>query len=120
MADRYPLIANSQSGQIQEIQPGDNLNLTENGIVGATTVTATQFRGELVGTSSTALSLQNANNIISGTVPADRLSGFNNVSVSSANALTNADEITGVLFQEQDWMELMMQILQVLLRLPTH
>mgnify|MGYP000087601020 CR=1 FL=1 len=95
MADRYPLIANSESGQIQEIQPGDNLNLTDNGIVGATTVTANQFKGDLVGTASTAISLQSANNIISGTVPADRLAGFYNVSVSSAEALTNADNITG-------------------------
>lgn len=95
MADRYPLIANSQSGQIQEIQPGDNLNLTDNGIVGATTVTANQFKGDLVGTATTATILASASNIVSGTVPADRLSGFYNVSVASANALTNADEITG-------------------------
>jgi hypothetical protein len=95
MADRYPLIANSESGQIQEIQPGDNLNLTDNGIVGATTVTANQFKGDLAGTASTAISLQSANNIISGTVSADRLAGFYNVSVSSAEALTNADNITG-------------------------
>ena len=46
MADRFPLIANTGHSQIQEIPSGDNLNLLNNSIVGATTVTATTFVGD--------------------------------------------------------------------------
>ena len=41
MADRFPLIANTGHSQIQELPSGDNLNLSNNSIVGVTTVTAT-------------------------------------------------------------------------------
>jgi len=40
MADRFPLIANSSSNQIQELASADNLDLTGNNIVGAVNVTA--------------------------------------------------------------------------------
>ena len=46
MADRFPLVANESAGQIQEIPAGDNLNLSNNSIVGVTTVTATTFVGD--------------------------------------------------------------------------
>ena len=46
MADRFPLIANTGHSQIQELPSGDNLNLLNNSIVGATTVTATTFVGD--------------------------------------------------------------------------
>lgn len=95
MADRYPLIANSQTNQIQELQPNDNLNLTDNSIVGASTITAQQFRGNVVGTADTAVYLTDAGNIKSGTVPSGRLSGDYDISVSSADALTNASAISG-------------------------
>ena len=49
MADRYPLVANPDSKQIQELGSFDNLNLTNSGIVGATTITSNQFIGDLVG-----------------------------------------------------------------------
>ena len=41
MANRFPLIANSSANQIQEIPSGDNLDLNNNGIVNAGTITAT-------------------------------------------------------------------------------
>ena len=41
MADRFPLIANSSSNQIQEIASGDGLDLTGNNIVGAVNVKTT-------------------------------------------------------------------------------
>ena len=41
MTDRFPLIANPTSKQIEELASGDNLNLQNSGIVGATTITAT-------------------------------------------------------------------------------
>ena len=40
MANRFPLIANSSSNQIQELASADNLDLTGNNIVGAVNVTA--------------------------------------------------------------------------------
>ena len=40
MADRYPLVANSITKQIQELASYDNLNLTNNSIVGASTITS--------------------------------------------------------------------------------
>ena len=41
MADRFPLIANSSSNQIQELAVSDNLDLTGNSIVGVVSITAT-------------------------------------------------------------------------------
>ena len=40
MANRFPLIANSSSNQIQEIANADNLDLTGNSIVGVVSITA--------------------------------------------------------------------------------
>jgi len=40
MADRFPLIANSSSNQIQELANTDNLDLTGNNIVGVVDITA--------------------------------------------------------------------------------
>ena len=40
MADRFPLIANSSSNQIQELASSDNLDLTGNSIVGVVNITA--------------------------------------------------------------------------------
>ncbi len=93
MADRYPLIVNPESNQIQELAANDNLNLTNNSIVGASTVSASQFVGNVAGTASTAVNLVSASNILSGTVPAARLSGFYDVGVTSATTLTNASNI---------------------------
>ena len=41
MADRYPLIANPATSQIQELASGDNIDLTGNDIVGVKDITAT-------------------------------------------------------------------------------
>ena len=49
MTDRFPLIANSETKRIEELAPGDNLNLQNSGIVGATTVTSALFVGNLQG-----------------------------------------------------------------------
>ena len=84
MADRFPLVANASAGQIQELPSGDNLNLSNNSIVGVGTVTATTFLGDgsqLTGVASTdnirtntnATFLQNVN--VSGTVTATSYSG---------------------------------------------
>lgn len=41
MANRFPLIANSSSNQIQELANADNLDLTGNNVVGVVDITAT-------------------------------------------------------------------------------
>ena len=43
MADRYPLIVNTGSAQIQELPNGDNLNLTGSNISAVTNITASGF-----------------------------------------------------------------------------
>ena len=93
MADRYPLIANPQSKQIEELAANDNLNLTNNSIVGASTITASRFIGNLTGTATTSTFLFDGANILSGTISASRLSGFYGIGVGTANFLTNADNI---------------------------
>ena len=40
MSDRFPLIFNSSTNQIQELSASDNLDLTSSGIVGVTSVSA--------------------------------------------------------------------------------
>jgi len=40
MADRFPLVVNSGANRIQEIDSGDNLDLTGNGLVGLSSITA--------------------------------------------------------------------------------
>lgn len=59
MANRFPLIANSSSNQIQELANADNLDLTGNNIVGLKSIiatgvaTAAQFSGNITGVAAT-------------------------------------------------------------------
>jgi hypothetical protein len=82
MTDRFPIIVNSSSGRVEELSSGDNLNLQNSGIVGATTVTAQTFFGNLSGTATTSIFLENAANIITGIVSTARLSGTYPISVT--------------------------------------
>jgi len=93
MTDRFPLIANPTSNQIEELASGDNLNLQNSGIVGATTITATKFVGSLEGNAATADRLNNAANITGGFISSSRLSGYYGISVDNANILNNAANI---------------------------
>lgn len=97
MADRYPLIANPSTNKIEELAEYDNLNLTNSGIVGASTITAQQFVGNLTGTATSAIYLLNAGNIIGGTIGTSLLSGTYNISnTGTANTsyyLTDAANI---------------------------
>jgi hypothetical protein len=94
MTDRFPLIANPTSKQIEELASGDNLNLQGSGIVGATTITASKFVGTLQGNATSADTLNDAANITTGTISSSRLSGYYGIDVNSANILTNAANIT--------------------------
>jgi len=106
MADRFPLIANSSAGQIQELPSGDNLNFSNNSIVGVGSVTATSFVGDgsaLTGVASTdnirtntnATFLQNVN--VSGTVTATSYlgSGANLTSLPAAQLTGTLPAING-------------------------
>ncbi len=93
MADRFPLIANPQTKLIEELAANDNLNLTNNGIVGASTISAERFVGNLTGTATTAFVLTDASNILTGTISSSRLNGFYNIGVTTSSFLTNAQNI---------------------------
>jgi len=66
MANRFPLIANSSSNQIQELASADNLDLTGNNIVGLSNIaitgiaTASSFSGALSGNATSATTATNA------------------------------------------------------------
>jgi hypothetical protein len=93
MSDRYPLIANSETNRIEELASGDNLNLDNSGIVGASTITAEKFVGDLEGTAQFSDALIDATQILSGIVSASRLSGFYDIGVGTAINLENAENI---------------------------
>ena len=92
MADRYPLIANSQTKRIEELAAGDNLNLQNSSIVGATTITAQKFVGDLQGTADFSNTLTDGSNILTGTISSQRLSGYYPIQVEFANSV-DADGI---------------------------
>jgi hypothetical protein len=95
MSDRYPLIANSETNRIEELASGDNLNLDNSGIVGASTITAEKFVGELEGTAEFADTLIDGANILSGTISSERLGGYYPISVEFANSVDAASIIFG-------------------------
>ena len=85
MANRFPLIANSSANQIQEIPSGDNLDLNNNGIVNATTITATSFVGNGTGLTGVA-STDNIQTATDATFLA-------NVNISGITTTTNKIEV---------------------------
>ena len=97
MADRYPLIANSQTKRIEELAAGDNLNLQGNSVVGATTITSQTFVGNLVGIASTALFLSDGANILTGTISSERLSGYYPIEVAYSNTVDADGIINGTI-----------------------
>ena len=48
MADRFPLILNTNANQIQEIASGDTLDLTGSNIKGVGIITATNLSGNIL------------------------------------------------------------------------
>ena len=57
MSDRFPLILNTSTNQIQEIASGDTLDLTGNNINGVGIITATTISGTLSGIATLARGL---------------------------------------------------------------
>ena len=94
MENRVPLTTNKVLKRIEELPTGSNLDLTNSGIVSAVSIQSETFYGNLVGIASTALTLPNAANILSGTVDRARLSGLYDINISgTADYLTSAANI---------------------------
>jgi hypothetical protein len=89
MANRLPLTSNKELKRIEELPAGDNLDLSQSGIVGATSIQSEIFIGNLVGIASTATFLSQAENILTGTISTERLSGTYNINITGAS-----DEVT--------------------------
>lgn len=94
MANRLPLTANKDKKRIEELPAGDYLDLSQSGIVSATSIQADNFYGNFVGSATTATFLLDAANIISGTIDPARLSGQYNIDISgTADFLATAENI---------------------------
>ena len=98
MADRFPLILNTDTNQIQEIPSGDNLDLTGSGIHNAGIITATSFSGPIVagaGTSNIVAGIITATQIdLNGDIDVDGHTNLDNVSVGGATTTTGILNIT--------------------------
>ena len=86
MADRFPLVANSSTSQIQEIPSGDTLDLSGNNVKGVGIITATTFSGNVTG------------NVTGTATTATTLSGTPNISVGTLGCgnVTSTGDVTGV------------------------
>jgi len=105
MADRYPLIVDSTTSTIKEIQSGDNLDLTNSGIVGLSSLTISETT--ILGTSSGAASTTTADLRVNGSVGISKrlyIKRPGNTTVSgTANTITSGSSQEGsLLFIEND------------------
>jgi hypothetical protein len=82
MANRYPLIYNPNANQLQELQSGDNLDLSSSGIssvgnINSTgIITATSFSGTFSGTSTLASGLTGSPSIVVNNLYTSGISTF--------------------------------------------
>ena len=95
MADRFPLVANSSTSQIQEIPSGDTLDLSGNNVKGVGIITATTFSGNVTGTSG---GLSGTPNITVGTVTGTDATFSGNLTVNGTTttidtAITEVDSL---------------------------
>ena len=90
MADRFPLIANSSTNQIQEIPSGDNLNLDSNWIVNVGVITASGFIGPVVAGAGTS-------NIVSGIATYTQVRVGGDTTHSEDLVVTGNARVTGIL-----------------------
>ena len=92
MADRFPLVANSSTSQIQEIPHGDTLDLSGNNVKGIGIITATTFSGNVTGNVSGS-----AGSLAAGATGADlTLSGnltVNGTTTTIDTAVTSVDSL---------------------------
>ena len=103
MTNRYPLIVNTSTNQIQELSASDNLDLTSSGIINAVSigatninvtgvVTATSFVGNLTGT---ATGLSGTPNITVGIATVTTLRVGTGVTISSGIVTATEFDISG-------------------------
>ena len=90
MADRFPLIANSSTNQIQEIPSGDNLNLDSNGVVNVGVITASGFSGPVIAGAGTS-------NIVSGIATYTQVKVGGDTTFSEDLVVTGNARVTGIL-----------------------
>ena len=90
MADRFPLVANSSTNQIQEIPSGDNLNLDSNGIVNVGVITASGFSGPVIAGAGTS-------NIVSGIATYTQVRVGGDTTHSEKLVVTGNARVTGIL-----------------------
>jgi hypothetical protein len=94
MANRLPLTTNKEQRRIEELPVGDYLDLSQSGIVDADSIQSKLFYGDLIGTATTAINLTAAENILTGTISTERLSGKYDIDISgTANKLERAENI---------------------------
>ena len=100
MADRFPLILNTSTNQIQEIPSGDTLDLTGSNIKGVGIITAANISGNIIAGAGTS-------NIVSGIITAVAADIDDFVDVGSNIQLGNAGVITATTFKgDGDFVEL--------------
>ena len=83
MADRFPLIANSSTRQIEELSASDNLNLTGNSIVGLSTISSAALTVTTV-TGTTASFSGNVS--IGGTLTYEDVTNVDSVGIITARS----------------------------------
>ena len=83
MADRFPLIANSNNRQIEELSASDNLNLTGNSIVGLSTISSAALTVTTV-TGTTASFSGNVS--IGGTLTYEDVTNVDSVGIITARS----------------------------------
>ena len=90
MADRYPLIVNSSTSNIQELPAGGNVNLHNNGIVNAGVITATGFDGRIIAGAGSS-------NIVAGINTTSSMRVGGDTSFSEDLVVTGTSRVTGIL-----------------------
>ena len=90
MADRYPLIVNSSTSNIQELPAGGNVNLHNNGIVNAGVITATGFDGHIIAGAGSS-------NIVAGINTTSSMRVGGDSSFSEDLVVTGTSRVTGIL-----------------------
>ena len=86
MADRFPLILNTNANQIQEIASGDTLDLSGTNIKGVGIITATNISGNIIAGAGTS-------NIVAGIITAVTFKGDGDFVELDVDGHTNLDNV---------------------------
>ena len=88
MADRFPLIANPSTRQIEELSVADNLDLTGNSIIGLSTISSSELTvTTLTGTTITGTTASFSGNVsIGGTLTYEDVTNVDSVGIITARS----------------------------------